>query len=125
MPSRTWKRPSSPLGNHIIYLQDMEHFLNNIQPWLLTTMVSIIAYFLKSLLKEQKDTRLDVTELLKQQSVDQTKMIAIIEQITELKKSDDRQSLQHSELSKQMVEALGRLVRLEERSNVRQSHPQG
>jgi histidyl-tRNA synthetase len=103
----------------------MEHFLNNIQPWLLTTMVSIIAYFLKSLLKEQKDTRLDVTELLKQQSVDQTKMIAIIEQITELKKSDDRQSLQHSELSKQMVEALGRLVRLEERSNVRQSHPQG
>lgn len=83
-----------------------------LQGWLLTAMVSIIAYFLKSLLAEQRQTRKEVTEILTLQASDQVKMTALAEQILDLKKSDDR-------LAGQMTDAINRLVRLEERSYVR------
>jgi hypothetical protein len=97
----------------------METLPQQIQGWFLSIMVAVIAYFLKRLLTEQKDTRTDVTELLRQQAIDQTKMIGIIEQITELKKSDDRQQQEHAKLQATMVDAVQRLVRLEERSYVK------
>lgn len=87
--------------------------VHDIPSWLLTIMVGVIAHFLKSLLAEQKQTRKEVTEILGMQAADQVKMTALAEQILDLKKSDDKLALQ-------MTDAITRLVRLEERSYVKQ-----
>jgi hypothetical protein len=77
-------------------------------------MVAVIAYYLKSLLSEQKQTRKEVTDILSLQAADQVKMTTIAQQIIELKQADDR-------LATQMTDAITRLVRLEERAHVNRS----
>lgn len=84
-----------------------EHFIGS----LLTFLVLVIGFFLRQLIGEHKSTRAELIKMMKDQAVDHERFETITRTLTDLKTAD-------VELNKMLVNAIERLVRLEERNTV-------
>lgn len=74
-----------------------------------TILLSVIAFFLRSILAEQRQAREEITGLMRTQAVDDERFRTIQDTLISLQQADTR-------LMEQLTEAVTRLTRLEERS---------
>lgn len=89
--------------------------MNSFQPWLnvggtvILLLLSVIAFFLRSILSEQRQSREEITGLMRTQAVDDERFRSIQDTLVTLQQADTK-------LMEQLTDALTRLIRLEERS---------
>lgn len=73
-------------------------------------LLSIIAFFVRNLISEQRKTREEVTEILIQQAEDNAKFKHVQDSLIQLQKSD-------TALMEKLTDVVERLTRLEEKHN--------
>jgi len=82
------------------------NLMDEILKYSTTAMVGIIGYFVRQLIAEHKRTREELVDVVKRQAVDNEKYRQMLEDIIELRKSDER-------INTQLVDVVERLVRIE------------
>lgn len=71
-----------------------------------TAMVAIIGYFVRQLIAEHKRTREELVGVMRTQAVDNEKYKQLVQDIIDLRKSDDH-------INRQLVNIVERLARME------------
>ena len=73
-------------------------------------LISVIGYFVRMLITEHKRTREELMAVLRAQAVEQEKYMRILDDIVQLRKSDEN-------INSKLTDAIERLIRIEAASN--------